>query len=84
VNKIFPSSTQTSSKEEAIKTRMLLMPSMKPEALRRYVGVMDEIAQKHFETEWANQDQLIVFPLTKKYVTCIYSSFICCLPLFMR
>ncbi|CAD5333217.1 unnamed protein product [Arabidopsis thaliana] len=67
VNKIFPSSTQTSSKEEAIKTRMLLMPSMKPEALRRYVGVMDEIAQKHFETEWANQDQLIVFPLTKKF-----------------
>jgi len=67
VNKIFPSSMQTSSKEEARKLRMLLSQFMKPEALRRYVGVMDEIAQRHFETEWANQDQVIVFPLTKKF-----------------
>lgn len=74
VNKIFPSSMQTSSKEEAKKLRMLLSQFMKPEALRRYVGVMDEIAQRHFETEWANHDQLIVFPLTKKYVICFLSS----------
>ncbi|KAL9281359.1 unnamed protein product [Arabidopsis thaliana] len=67
VNKIFPSSMQTSSKEEAKKLRTLLSQFMKPEALRRYVGVMDEIAQRHFETEWANQDQVIVFPLTKKF-----------------
>lgn len=68
VNKIFPSSTETSSKEEAKKLRSLLMPFLKPEALRRYVGVMDEIADRHFQTEWANKDQLIVFPLTKEYV----------------
>ncbi|EOA16555.1 hypothetical protein CARUB_v10004715mg [Capsella rubella] len=67
VNKIFPSSTQTSSKEEAKKLRMLLSQFMKPEALRKNVGVMDEIAQRHFETEWANQDQLIVVPLTKTF-----------------
>ncbi|KAG2325316.1 hypothetical protein Bca52824_008044 [Brassica carinata] len=67
VNKIFPSSTETSSKEEAKKLRSLLMPFLKPEALRRYVGVMDEIADRHFQTEWANKDQLIVFPLTKEF-----------------
>ncbi|VVB01526.1 unnamed protein product [Arabis nemorensis] len=67
VNKIFPSSMETSSKEEAKKLRMLLLPFLKPEGLRRYVGVMDEIAHRHFETEWANQDQLIVLPLTKKF-----------------
>lgn len=75
VNKIFPSSIETSSKE-AKKLRMLLLPFLKPEGLRRYVGVMDEIAHRHFETEWVNQDQLIVFPLTKKYVMCISFSFI--------
>nr|QWK52382.1 cytochrome P450 716A1 [Isatis tinctoria] len=67
VNKIFPSSTETSSKEESKKLRTLLVPFLKPEALRRYICVMDEIADRHFETEWANQDQLIVFPLTKKF-----------------
>ncbi|KFK23969.1 hypothetical protein AALP_AAs58682U000100 [Arabis alpina] len=67
VNKIFPSSMETSSKEEAKKMRTLLLPFLKPEGLRSYVGVMDEIARRHFETEWANQDQLIVLPLTKKF-----------------
>ncbi|ESQ47191.1 hypothetical protein EUTSA_v10028161mg, partial [Eutrema salsugineum] len=53
----------------------LKIPFLKPESLRRYVGAMDEIASRNFETEWANQGQLIVFPLTKKYVKCISCSF---------
>lgn len=36
VDKIFPSSTQTSSKEEAKKMRKLLPNFLKPEALQRY------------------------------------------------
>uniref|UniRef100_A0A6N2M1S0 Cytochrome P450 n=1 Tax=Salix viminalis TaxID=40686 RepID=A0A6N2M1S0_SALVM len=38
VNKIFPSSLQTSSKEEAKKMRKLLPLFMKPEALQRYIA----------------------------------------------
>ncbi|KAG5226208.1 beta-amyrin oxidase [Salix suchowensis] len=54
VNKIFPSSLQTSSKEEAKKMRKLLPLFMKPEALQRYIG-------------WENKEQVLVFPLAKNY-----------------
>ncbi|KAJ8767772.1 hypothetical protein K2173_020712 [Erythroxylum novogranatense] len=53
-HKIFPSSLQTSSKEEAIKMRKMLPEFLKPEALQRYIGVMDDIARKHFVSEWEN------------------------------
>ncbi|XP_060210030.1 beta-amyrin 28-monooxygenase-like isoform X1 [Lycium barbarum] len=67
VNKIFPSSTQTSSKEEAIKMRKLLPNFFKPDALKHYVGIMDHIAQCHFATNWENKSQIEVFPLAKRY-----------------
>ncbi|GMI97476.1 cytochrome P450, family 716, subfamily A, polypeptide 1 [Hibiscus trionum] len=67
VNKIFPSSLQTSSKEESKKMRKLLPNFLKPEALNRYVGVMDSIAQRHFGTYWERQSQVSVFPLAKNY-----------------
>ncbi|XP_009787233.1 beta-amyrin 28-monooxygenase [Nicotiana tabacum] len=66
VDKIFPSSTQTSSKEEAIKMRKMLPNFLKPEALQRYIGIMDHIAQRHFKS-WENQEEVIVFPLAKRY-----------------
>ncbi|XP_016503232.1 beta-amyrin 28-monooxygenase-like [Nicotiana tabacum] len=66
VDKIFPSSTQTSSKEEAIKMRKMLPNFLKPEALQRYIGIMDDIAQRHFKS-WENQEQVFVFPLAKRY-----------------
>lgn len=67
VNKVFPSSTQTSSKEEAKKMRKLLPNFLKPEALQRYVGMMDTIAQRHFESGWEGQQEVSVFPLAKNY-----------------
>ncbi|KAJ8564572.1 hypothetical protein K7X08_001032 [Anisodus acutangulus] len=67
VNKVFPSSTQTSSKEEAIKMRKMLPNFLKPEALQGYVGIMDHIAQRHFASGWENHDQVVVFPLAKHY-----------------
>ena len=45
VDKIFPSSTQTSSKEEAIEMRKMLPIFFKPGALHQYIGIMDAIAQ---------------------------------------
>ncbi|CAK7345828.1 unnamed protein product [Dovyalis caffra] len=67
VNKIFPSSLQTSSKEEAKRMRKLLPQFLKPEALQRYIGIMDTIAQKHFASGWENKEQVVVFPLAKNY-----------------
>ncbi|KAL0374665.1 UNVERIFIED_CONTAM: Beta-amyrin 28-monooxygenase [Sesamum radiatum] len=67
VDKVFPSSTQTSSKEEAIKMRKMLPNFLKPEALQRYVGIMDHIARRHFADGWENKDEIVVFPLAKNY-----------------
>nr|ANG56299.1 beta-amyrin 28-oxidase [Panax quinquefolius] len=67
VNKVFPSSTQTSSKEEAIKMRKMLPNFFKPEALQRYIGLMDQIAANHFESGWENKNEVVVFPLAKSY-----------------
>ncbi|CAI9099011.1 OLC1v1035755C1 [Oldenlandia corymbosa var. corymbosa] len=67
VDKVFPSSSQSSSKEEAIKMRKMLPNFLKPEALQRYIGVMDYIAGKHFSSNWENQDKVEVFPLCKNY-----------------
>nr|AOG74832.1 beta-amyrin 28-oxidase [Centella asiatica] len=67
VNKVFPSSTQTSSKEEAIKMRKMLPNFLKPDALQRYVGTMDSIARRHFESGWDNKNEIVVFPLAKTY-----------------
>ncbi|KAJ6288193.1 hypothetical protein OIU76_024226 [Salix suchowensis] len=67
VNKIFPSSTQTSSKEESKKMRKLLPNLLKPESLQRYVGMMDTIAQRHLEDCWEGKQQVTVLPLAKMY-----------------
>ncbi|KNA14400.1 hypothetical protein SOVF_107660 [Spinacia oleracea] len=67
VDKIFPSSTQTSSKEEAKKMRKLLPNFLKPEALHRYIPIMDSIAIRHMESGWEGKDKVEVFPLAKNY-----------------
>ncbi|XP_052184078.1 beta-amyrin 28-monooxygenase-like [Diospyros lotus] len=67
VDRVFPSSTQTSSKQEAIILRKMLPDFLKPEALQRYIGTMDSIAQRHFATDWENKGQVIVYHLTKRY-----------------
>ncbi|KAK4587610.1 hypothetical protein RGQ29_018856 [Quercus rubra] len=67
VNKIFPSSLQTSSNEESKKMRKMLPNFMKPEALKRYIGIMDAIARRHFEAGWEGKQEVTVFPLAKNY-----------------
>ncbi|KAI8002092.1 Beta-amyrin 28-monooxygenase [Camellia lanceoleosa] len=68
VDKIFPSSTQTSSKEEAMKMRKMLPNFFKLEALKRYIGIMDTFPHQHFAADWENKDTIVVvYPLTKRY-----------------
>lgn len=67
VIKIFPTSLQTNFKEESLKMRKLIPQFLKPEALQRYVGIMDSIAQKHFASLWENKTEVTVYPLAKRY-----------------
>ncbi|XP_059637061.1 beta-amyrin 28-monooxygenase-like [Cornus florida] len=67
VEKIFPSSLQTSTKNESMKMRKLLPGFLKPEALQNYVGIMDSIAKKQLETSWDFKKEVEVFPLAKHY-----------------
>ncbi|KAI9124506.1 hypothetical protein K1719_004428 [Acacia pycnantha] len=67
VNKVFPSSLQTNSKEEAKKMRKLIPQFLNPEALQRYIGIMDGLAQRHFASGWENKKEVTVFPLAKRY-----------------
>ncbi|KAL3363508.1 hypothetical protein AABB24_012667, partial [Solanum stoloniferum] len=46
--------------------RKMLPNFLKPEALQRYIGIMDHIAQKYFQS-WENQEEVLVFPLAKRY-----------------
>ncbi|XP_057517280.1 beta-amyrin 28-monooxygenase-like [Amaranthus tricolor] len=67
VNKVFPTSLQTNSKEESKKMRKLLPQFLKADSLQKYIGIMDSISQKHFTNEWENKKNIIIFPLAKKY-----------------
>ncbi|CAH9128484.1 unnamed protein product [Cuscuta epithymum] len=67
VNKIFPSTSQTSLKEESLKMRKMLPTFFKPEALQRYVGIMDDLARRHFADGWESKNQVHVLPLAKRF-----------------
>ncbi|KAJ4826146.1 hypothetical protein Tsubulata_030553 [Turnera subulata] len=67
VNKIFPTSTQSSSQEESKKMRKFLPQFLKPEALQRYISEMDKIAQRHLQLGWDGKQEVIVYPLAKAY-----------------
>ncbi|KAM7477440.1 hypothetical protein LguiA_025653 [Lonicera macranthoides] len=69
VDKVFPSSgeNKSTSQDEAIKMRRMLPKIFKPEALRGYIGIMDQITERHFAAGWDNKDEVIVFPLAKRF-----------------
>ncbi|MCL7036957.1 hypothetical protein MKW94_000695 [Papaver nudicaule] len=66
-DKIFPSPSKISSQAEAKKMRKLLPQFLKPEALQRYIPIMDRVAMQHFDREWNNKKEIKVFPLAKNY-----------------
>ncbi|OMP08135.1 Cytochrome P450 [Corchorus capsularis] len=47
--------------------RKMLPTFLKPEALQGYIGMMDVIAQRHFEDSWQGKEEITVFPLAKGY-----------------
>ncbi|KAL7102145.1 hypothetical protein ACP275_08G100500 [Erythranthe tilingii] len=66
-HKIFASSSLSSSSEESLKLRKMTPQFLKGEALKRYVGIMDHTANKHFEDGWEKKKQVVVSPLIKDY-----------------
>ena len=75
VNKVFPSSLETSSKVEAKKLRQMLPQFLSAQALQGYVGIMDTVAQRHFASEWENNTSVIVFPLAKRCLSSFLTFF---------
>ncbi|KAL9445148.1 hypothetical protein AB3S75_018191 [Citrus x aurantiifolia] len=67
VNKIFPFTSNSSSKCEAKKMRKLLLGFLKSEALQRYIDIMDQIAQSRFVAHWEHKDEVIVYSLAEKF-----------------
>ncbi|PRQ30451.1 putative cytochrome P450 [Rosa chinensis] len=79
--KIFANTEKTDTTQESIRLRKVLSPFLKPDALHRYIGVMDEVTKQHLDLYWSSsssssvdyvkeKDQkviIIVYPLAKKY-----------------
>ncbi|XP_057980004.1 beta-amyrin 28-monooxygenase-like [Malania oleifera] len=63
----FPSFVDRSLTEESKKLRSILPEFMKPESLRRYVGIMDSMAKQHLQMEWVPKGELKVHPISRKY-----------------
>ncbi|XP_022134593.1 beta-amyrin 28-oxidase-like [Momordica charantia] len=64
--KVFPSAPGPAD-QEAVETISLLPQFIRPEALKRYVGVMDSMAQLHFASHWDNKSQILVAHTVKYY-----------------
>uniref|UniRef100_A0A7C9E7A1 beta-amyrin 28-monooxygenase n=1 Tax=Opuntia streptacantha TaxID=393608 RepID=A0A7C9E7A1_OPUST len=70
IKKILPSGVGNSNDQNDIAlkmTRKLVPQLLRPEALKRYIGIMDDITQRHFASEWEDKDEILVFPLAKKH-----------------
>ncbi|XP_057958887.1 beta-amyrin 28-monooxygenase-like [Malania oleifera] len=67
INKIFPSTLQTTLKEESAILRRHLLGFLQPEALQACVSVMDMISQRHFHSKWYNKEEVTVYPLATRY-----------------
>ncbi|KAL3830997.1 hypothetical protein ACJIZ3_019799 [Penstemon smallii] len=66
-NKIFPSSSHVTTGEGSTQLRKMLSEFIEPKALNRYLSTMDRIAQRNFAEGWENKQEIVTYPLVKKY-----------------
>ncbi|XAR62656.1 hypothetical protein NMG60_11017502 [Bertholletia excelsa] len=64
---VFPKYADNSRQELLAMKHNFMHEILKPEALRHYVPIMDSMARKHLDEDWAPHEQVKVFPLSKKY-----------------
>ncbi|PKI72583.1 hypothetical protein CRG98_006960, partial [Punica granatum] len=55
------------------KTRRFILEFVRPEALQRYLPIMDSMAKQHLEADWAPYEEVRVFPLLMKYTFALSS-----------
>ncbi|XP_050371463.1 beta-amyrin 28-monooxygenase-like [Argentina anserina] len=81
IEQIFANSEKTDTTQETIRLRKVLSPFLKPDALHRYIGVMDEVTRQHLEMYWSSsssssldyvkeEDKRVIIkfhPIAKKY-----------------
>ncbi|PRQ30445.1 putative cytochrome P450 [Rosa chinensis] len=79
--KIFANSEKTDTTQESIRLRKVLSLFLKPDALHRYIRVMDEVTKQHLDMYWSSsssssvdyvkeEDQKVIIKvhlLAKKY-----------------
>ncbi|KAI8531200.1 hypothetical protein RHMOL_Rhmol11G0118800 [Rhododendron molle] len=64
---VFPSFVENTKENLAALKRSFMHEILKPEALKRYIPVMDSMAKSHIEEKWPPNREVKVFPLSKKY-----------------
>ncbi|KAL8110893.1 beta-amyrin 6-beta-monooxygenase-like [Apium graveolens] len=64
---LFPEFVESSLKEVSALKRSFMHDILKPEALKQYIPVMDSMAREHVDSEWAGNEIVKVFPMSKKY-----------------
>ncbi|CAI9093063.1 OLC1v1028469C1 [Oldenlandia corymbosa var. corymbosa] len=64
---LFPEFVEESLKEVSALKRSFMHEILRPEALKQYIPVMDSLARQHIEQEWTPNNEVKVFPLSKKY-----------------
>uniref|UniRef100_A0A0A7ADB0 Uncharacterized protein n=1 Tax=Gentiana crassa subsp. rigescens TaxID=3097545 RepID=A0A0A7ADB0_9GENT len=67
ITKILQPSEQTNHHAVSRKLNKFVHTVLRTEGLQQYIGAMDQVAQRHFETSWENKSKVVVYPLTKKY-----------------
>ncbi|EXB54107.1 Cytochrome P450 [Morus notabilis] len=64
---IFDISEKTTVSDESARMKKLLFPLLKPNSLRKYVGIMDLSTIEHTKTYWDGKEVIKVHALAKKY-----------------
>ena len=57
----------TSTVEEAKRTKKIFGPFLKPDSLRKFIGIIDVFTRKHLESCWHGNEVVTVYPLVKTY-----------------
>ncbi|KAL6126036.1 hypothetical protein ACLB2K_074087 [Fragaria x ananassa] len=74
--KLFTDSTKLEFSKVTIHIRKAIFPFLKPDAVRKHIGVMDQVTKDHFGKHWSLQDQKQVIKfhsLVKKYTLALSS-----------
>ncbi|KAL2503479.1 Cytochrome [Abeliophyllum distichum] len=64
---LFPEFIESNLKEVSALKRSFHHDILKPEALKKYIPVMDALAREHLDADWTPNGVVKVFPLSKTY-----------------